>query len=357
MKNILKLSLLIITVTFFSCSEEDKLQVTESNIGSILTPSTGDSFILNPFETQTNTAITIGWEDANYSVPTEANYTVEIAASGTDFASPVAMGNTFDNALSVNILNFNNYVISAGLFPFVQGDIDIRVKSTIGDESILAQYSDAITVSVTPFTTDLPKIAVLGDHQNPVWDLSNPPLLASSAFGETDYEGYMWLDGEYKFLAPDETGVVFEWGNTDWGDDGSFTGNLVETDEVNCEQTTAGYYLVKADTDALTYSTEAMNWGIIGNATPTGWDSDTDLIYDPTTRTLSITMDLTAQDAPDNGIKFRANDAWTINLGDNGADGSLDLGGENIGVPVSGNYTIVLDLSNPREYTYSLTLN
>ncbi|MAX71461.1 MAG: DUF5116 domain-containing protein [Flavobacteriaceae bacterium] len=355
MKTIFKLSLLALTLLSFSCSEDDQFQVSEDSIGGILTPSTGDSFVLNPFEVQTNTAMTISWEDAIYSVPTQANYTVEVAQSGTNFENAIVVGNTIENALTVNISNLNNYAILAGLFPFVEGQLDIRVKSAIGDEAVLPQYSDAITVSITPFTTDLPKLSVPGNHQG--WDPPTAPLLASSAFGETDYEGYVWLDGEYKFLAPDETGVVFEWGNTDWGDDGNFNGVLVETDEVNCTESTAGYYLVKANTDELTYSTEIMNWGIIGNATPTGWDSDTDLIYDPATRTLSITLDLTAQEAPDNGIKFRANDDWGVNLGDTGADGTMEYSGDNIGIPVSGNYTIVLDLSNPREYTYSLTLN
>ena len=56
-------------------------------------------------------------------------------------------------------------------------------------------------------------------------------------------------------------------------------------------------------------------------------------------------------------LRFRANDAWDWNYGDTGADVLLDLGGDNIAVPTGGNYTVVLDLSNPREYTYSLTLN
>ena len=88
-----------------------------------------------------------------------------------------------------------------------------------------------ITIIVTPFTTDLPKIAVPGNHQG--WDPPTAPLLAASGFGETDYEGYVWLDGGYKFVAPNETGGFF-WGNTDWADDGTFTGKLVENDETDC---------------------------------------------------------------------------------------------------------------------------
>jgi len=49
------------------------------------------------------------------------------------------------------------------------------------------------------------------------------------------------------------------------------------------------YYLVKADTDASTYSISLSIWGLIGTDTPNGWDSDQDMTYNPDTRTLKIT--------------------------------------------------------------------
>ncbi len=350
MKYILNFCLIVITLFIVSCSDDDNLQVSEGSFGNILTPTTGQSFVLNPLEEQTNPAITVSWEDATYSVPTGINYTVEIAVSGTNFENPIAIGNTNSNAISVNIANFNGQVVQAGLFPFVEGSLDLRIKSDIGDENLLPQYTNPITVVVTPFTTDLPKIAVPGNHQG--WDPPNAPLLASAAFGETNYEGYVWLDGEYKFLGPDQTGA-FDWGNTDWGDDGSFTGILVESDESNCTAT-EGYYFLNADTDALTYSATMYSWGLIGSATPNNWDSDQDMEYDSDTKTWRITLYLTAEE-----IKFRANDDWAWAYGDNGADGSLESegGAENIAIAIAGNYTVILDLSTPREYTYSLILN
>ena len=76
------------------------------------------------------------------------------------------------------------------------------------------------------------------------------------------------------------------------------------------------------------------------------------MTYDAASKTWTLTVDLTAEE-----IKFRANDGWDWNYGDTGADGSLENGGDNIPVPAAGNYTVVLDLSNPRAYTYTLTLN
>ncbi|WP_233450984.1 SusE domain-containing protein [Hanstruepera ponticola] len=355
MKNIFKITYLFtLALILSSCSDDDdKLTLASEEASVINTPTNGQEFILNPLEEQTNIAITFSWDHSSYGTPTGIDYSVEIAASGTDFSEARTLATLSNTYFTMNIADFNAVVSSLGLPPFVSNTVDIRIKSTVGDPSQLPQYSDTVTISVTPFTTDLPRIAVPGNHQG--WDPPTAPQLASSAFGETDYEGYVWLDGEYKFVAPNQTGD-FEWGNTDWGDNGNFNGFLVVDDEVNCTATT-GYYLVKADTDLLTYSAEAHSWGVIGNATPTGWDSDTDMIYDPATRTLRLTLDLVAQEAPDNGLKFRVNDDWTINLGDTGGDGTMEFSGDNIGVPTSGNYTIVLDLSNPREYSYSLILN
>ncbi len=351
--------LLIISVFLFSitsCENQDQelLTISAKGSGEIIAPTSGTSYFLNPNETQTNTIFTLTWKPADFGTATEINYKVEFAKTGTNFETPIVAGSTTNTYLSWNIGEFNSAVSGSGLGPFISGSLDIRVIATIGSTSSTPQVSESIFVLVTPFTTDLPKIAVPGNHQN--WTPETAPLLASSAFGATDYEGYVWLDGAYKFVAPNDI-LEFHWGNIDWGDDNTFSGVLVADGEENCNASTAGYYFVEADTDALTYAATPISWGVIGNATPTGWSSDTDMVYDAATQTLTITMDLTAQSAPDNGLKFRANDSWTLNIGDTGADGTLEPDGENIGVPTAGNYTIVLDLSNPREYTYSLTLN
>ena len=350
MKNIYNIIYLFgIALIFGACSNDDeKLILNPEGASVINTPSNGQEFILNQLANPTNTAITITWEDSQYLTETEIDYAVEFAMGGTNFSEIVTAGTTNNTFFTMNVSEFNSAVSGAGLSPFTEGSLDIRIKSTIGTRGDMPQYSDPITVLVTPFTTELPKIAVPGNHQG--WDPPTAEVLASSAFGETDYEGYVWLDGGHKFVAPDEN-LNFNWGNTDWGDDGSFSGVLLEEGEVDC-MANAGYYFIQVDTSTLTYSETMYNWGIIGSATPTNWDSDTDMTYDPVTKTWRIDITLSAEE-----IKFRANDDWGWNYGDNDANGSLDRDGANIAVPAAGNYTVVLDLSVPREYTYTLIQN
>lgn len=93
----------------------------------------------------------------------------------------------------------------------------------------------------------------------------------------------------------------------------------------------------------------ADSWGIIGDATVNGWNSDADLTYDFCSGTYKISnFRLDAAGA----FKFRANDAWTNNLGGtaaatpNTASPVLTAGGANIAVPAgTGNYDISLNMT------------
>lgn len=99
------------------------------------------------------------------------------------------------------------------------------------------------------------------------------------------------------------------------------------------------------------------NWGIIGSATPTGWGSDTNMDYSLSTHLYSITMHLTTGGA----FKFRLDDGWATNFGDNGNDLSLEANGADIPVSVEGDYLIVANFSSvtigsmPAK-TYTITL-
>jgi hypothetical protein len=88
------------------------------------------------------------------------------------------------------------------------------------------------------------------------------------------------------------------------------------------------------------------NWGIIGDATPLGWGASTPMTFNPMDSTYSISLGLT-----DGFIKFRLDDSWTVNYGDDGNNLSLDAGGANIPV-TAGNYTIVANFTT---HTYTIT--
>jgi hypothetical protein len=99
---------------------------------------------------------------------------------------------------------------------------------------------------------------------------------------------------------------------------------------------------------ALISYAQVNSVGIIGTATPNGWDSDTDLVQQNDsiwTTTLALTV---------GECKFRANDAWDINWGEKAFPiGIGTQNGPNIAVPYAGSYSIAFN-SNSGEYIFEI---
>lgn len=350
----------IALLSFTACDTEDDVVFVVTDATEVaFTNDFLPEYILNK-TTPGNLAERFTWNSVDFGVQTNVVYELQHSIDGS-FEDAEEVNSTSGNDIAVTIGKMRELAIDAGLDddPDTEnpntGQLHFRLMASVGTAGGEARYSaiQSLTV-VLPETDEIieegtPLLAVPGNHQG--WSPADAPLLAASGAGQTDYEGFVWLDGGFKFVGPDADGA-FAWGNIDWGDDGTFTGKLLEQDEEDCNAETPGFYFVSADTGALTYSFVETNWGVIGDATPTGWDSDTDMVYDNATGLWTLTLDLTAG----GHIKFRANDDWNINLGDHDNDGSLEFGGADIPIAESGTYLITLDLRTPRQYTYSLEL-
>ncbi|MFM2393036.1 MAG: hypothetical protein RLZZ546_1018 [Bacteroidota bacterium] len=90
------------------------------------------------------------------------------------------------------------------------------------------------------------------------------------------------------------------------------SGSLVKGGGNDIKVETPGEYLITIDTIAKTYKFEVTGYrsiGIIGDATPTGWNSDTDMNkVGPDDWEIKI-------DLVDGPLKFRADDDWANNWG------------------------------------------
>lgn len=147
------------------------------------------------------------------------------------------------------------------------------------------------------------------------------------------FTGYMYLNQNgFKFCTQPN------WDGTNYGADFNTAGdaaNITITEP-------AGYYKVDVDLSAKTYTLIPITTiGIIGSASPNGWDSDVDMTYVPYN---AETKELGYWEAKDitlasGEIKFRANDDWAINWG--GDVNALTQSGANISVD-AGTYDIKL---------------
>ena len=92
-----------------------------------------------------------------------------------------------------------------------------------------------------------------------------------------------------------------------YGGDGN--GNLV-FDGNNVSVPVMGSYNITVNLNDMTWMAMPYSFGIIGTATPGGWDNDTDMTYNYQEGYWEYTGNLIA-----GALKFRLNDAWTVNYG------------------------------------------
>ena len=143
------------------------------------------------------------------------------------------------------------------------------------------------------------------------------------------YTGYMYLNQNgFKFCTQKN------WDGTNYG--GAFFGesedNIMMTQE-------AGFYQVDVDLSAKTYTLTPFTIGIIGSATPKGWDGDTEMTYNPEERCWELkNVALT-----DGEMKFRHTNDWSLSWGGE-LDNLTTQNGPNIAV-AAGTYDIKLEVN------------
>lgn len=202
------------------------------------------------------------------------------------------------------------------------------------------------SITIIPVEVDLHFEYLYTPGNSNGWSHSASQLLQTDNY--TTYYGYAYLDGGFKFTSADN------WDGFNFGA-GDEEGTLSVDPGAKDLEAEAGLYWCDVNVDNLTYSlTEVTTYGLIGDATAGGWDASTAMEPSEDMLTWTVTTTLT-----EGTFKFRANDAWDLNLGGAGDDdpsenyGDLVQNGKNLASPGAGTYTITLDLS---KLPYSCTV-
>lgn len=331
---ILSFSMLIL----FSCKKDGSLTQVKSGTTPGFTAT--DSVFVFTEADASNAAVTYNWTASeNWGYKSIVTYYLQIDEKGNGFksATDVTIGTgALTKAYTVAALNqvINNMGLAAGR----QHDLVIRVKAAVdavGDEV----YSDSISLTVTPYY--VPKVYnyvyLPGAYES--WAFDNAGLdSVASVKNDGNYEGYMYLTGATEFkVAPAKS-----W-DLSYGDGGS--GSL-STSGGNIAVSAAGYYRLTVDINQLKYTMTNTTWSIYGSAV-----SSADVAMTYSAGAWKVTTALSA-----GTFYFRANSADAITLSDVSNNGTLAAGTTGaITVDAAGTYTISINLSNPGNYTYSLT--
>ena len=228
---------------------------------------------------------------------------------------------------------------------------DLNYGDTGADNSLEENGDNiAVTAGTYKITLDLGALSytiedyawgLVGSATTNGWDGPDMPL-EYDPFSDTWKAIVTLADGEMKVRK-----------NNDWGENYGDTGvdGILDSNGDNIA-VDAGTYLITVNFKDFTYSLESTDvWGIVGSATTNGWDGpDTKFKLDYGQDGVWYLNNMTLTDGE---IKFRKNDAWDVNYGDTGNDGSLEENGDNIAV-TAGTYNFVLDFSDPSSPTYTM---
>lgn len=365
-RNILPVMLLFIIV---SCENEDNdpqftIPVTTDEIA--FTNSFLGTYYIS-LDTSTNIAERVVWNAPDFGAITEIKYTVDISPSQAFEASAdegaFSSGKILEThfAITVDALLKTAAKMNLDSDPNTSdkgntGILYVRVTAEAGDATNsngVAKVSETVAMPIeiveekgactAPVTSNW---GMVGSAVND-WGNNNQGYAATNdvemlQLGEDQYGGIItFVDGEFKFRKEGKWDENFG----DTGADGT-----LEAGGDNIAAT-AGTYIVTMDTSKNTYTVTAASvvWGLVGSATLNGWNGpDLKMYPDPCNEGVFIAKGVSLTDGE---IKFRKDDKWDENLGDSGADGTTDPGGDNI-VVTAGTYDIMLDTA---KNTYSIT--
>jgi hypothetical protein len=350
--------LLIASATILaSCVKEETRAVLNPPPGGASVLNTSISTIVLQQANQTSNAGNFTWTPTDFGFKGAVNYTLQLSKGGTNFAqattTEINMGSALSKSFTVG--EFNGKLLDIIPYGSAQA-IQARIKADVGN-GVDPIYSNVVsTITATAYRDvvvyNFPQaLWVAGNYLG--WDPgSAPKLVDKTASGTTgaNYEGYINFNNaspEFKFVKGNNWGA---------GDFGSAGAGLLGNGGPNLSLSNgAGVYLIKANTTNMTWSsTKITTWGIIGDATPAGWGASTPMTFNPSDGSWSITVNLVGNKF----MKFRANNDWTINLGDNAPrDNKPDYGGSDIPIALDGNYTIILELGTAGNYSYTIRKN
>lgn len=386
MKNFFK-SIILASFIFavVSCEKEDgpalsangfQLRSTTLNSPVVLTPANDNDVVA-----------VLEWDKSNTGTPSVSTYTIQVSENG--------VYNTEVSANSGNNMSVSTYTLKAGEINTIVNklpnyacgqeiSIDVRIKATVGiSENAFVQYSNPVTIRVTPYSTAKSLLAFTTDASL----AATADKLASSSFtSASDYQGFFYLTpGTYKFYKPDTCNGFST--PTVYGTNGTNTGALDVTGTTGFQVTTAGKYFIKVNlnttgTGAMTYTISDLNGttptiGIFGGATRgVGFSNITPMVYDVASNTWKLTIELI------NGKKFgfKTNNgaAPLVVLSGTGTgspevspltpidgalspanynDGTILAPGNFVDLSTKTKYDVVVDVSEARNYTYQLIPN
>jgi len=359
MKATFKSSLLLLmaSAAFFTSCKKDEVQAVLTPSGAVTLSSSATTLVLTQAN-GANTAASFTWDKAKFGYPAGITYTLEFTKGGTNFATATSTSINMETALTktYTVKDLNSKLLD--IIPFGSAQqVQARIKADVGS-GVAPIYSNVISLTVTAYRdiinyTFPQALYIAGNYQG--WSPSTAPKIVDKFASGTTGSGY---DGYINFTNATPEFKIVKGPDWSFGDFGSSGGGVLTNGGSNLTLSDgAGVYRLTASTSGMTWTaTKITTWGIIGSATAGDWGSSTPMTFNAADGTWTLTTNLTGGAGKE--MKFRANNGWDINFGDNNpADNKPEYGGDNIKIAADGNYTITLDIGIAGNYSYTVRKN
>lgn len=357
------LLLLALTLSFASCEkDEDKIYLSSIEPGELI--ATESSVVLTQ-EGSNDIVLSLAWtKDAlQISDPDLSPIDVTIqtlqASTSQDFSGLVSESTETSLSKGYTGAALNTLAKNIGAISDVANNVYFRLAARTG-KNMEPVYSNTVMVSVTPYTIDMSLAYILDANK------AETGVTLYSAASDGDYVGFMGATSWYNCFMKEGDGTV-------WGNDGvAGTAFLMSSEasswnfwfpglsgchyvdmNVNTKQWSALYIpslVLTGDVSGeMTFDRPNVRWTYAFNAAQAG----------------SLTLQVAGT-----GRKY------DISTGTDGSDGDSNLGittpvgfaksGENltfggqasditVNVPAAGECTLIIDLSNPKQWTVEVT--
>lgn len=319
--------------------------IASSGATTALTAS-AQTIVLNE-DNAADQAVTFTWSKPDFGYAAAIKYYLQVSYKDSSFSKIASVGIGTATSVSYTQEDLNTLLLGAKYTADEGNDVQVRILAQVADS--LYVYSNILSVNVTPYVAkrviSYPALFVPGDYQG--WAPASETIAKLySIESNSKYKGYINLEGDSN---PFKITADASWDGTNYGTGGK---GLLSTTGDNLEIDGAGYYLITADIDALTWSYTLENWGIIGDAIG-GWDDADEVMFDfdKENQVLTKTVKLVA-----GGLKFRANHGWDLNIGYDADSKVFGYGKDNYTVTTPGTYLITLDLRVPDELVVTMAL-
>lgn len=312
-----KIILLFAVLILGTACDEDSiftvLEVVSFDAPAEITPAS----VIVTEDNENETSATASWLPVSYPIEAPVSYKVQFDTPA-DTVGDNAWKNAINKVAGVDVLDksfsgveLNEIALNLGLKPDVEGILVLRIESYMDR----AAYSKPTVLKITPYENIIifGEVFVPGSYQD--WNVDTAAKLTTIDNGI--YQGYITFPANKGLgfkITPERNWETFYGANGD--------GKIEEENDMDISVPQSGTYLIIANFNNFTWSYQLSSFGLIGTATPSGWDSDTDMVFDHQNNFWISNLNLES-----GALKFRLNDSWDINYGSqNNTDGIAYLG-------------------------------